>query len=563
MRRPVRLPTLPRRLQAGLLGSALLLVVLLGAAAALHSQERLEQEQQAIAEAHRHAAEAQRLLLLVADSQLTIRQWMISGRTEERDASRRAGELLAERGRGKVGRLEAALIAHGLPPLGPAFEHVLRVREQAMQLIETRGAEAALEAARHGGGLDASRQLREVLAELVRLQEHEIAAREERQRREQTFGLLALAGAAIAMLAMLLAAVIQVSLRRRAAELARAEMDQRGGEVATLFRMGELLQSSLSPDDIRRVVAHTAEELLPELSGAFYAFNNSRDRLDILGVWGAANLPPHLPEHFGPHDCWALKRGRPHGRGVNDGLRCDHAGDMDTCTLCVPMQARGEVYGVLQFFEGSGARLDGARLELAQALADGVSLALANQALREKLRNQALRDELTGLYNRRFLDETLPRLVSHAERRASPIAVLMLDLDHFKQVNDRYGHAAGDAVLREVGSLLLGRLRRMDVACRYGGEELMVLLPDCSAVDAVVRAQEICAMVRGMRDRADNALPKVTVSIGVAAWPEHGEQMGKVIEAADAALYAAKRAGRDRVMAAEATVPPLIAADPA
>jgi diguanylate cyclase (GGDEF)-like protein len=325
--------------------------------------------------------------------------------------------------------------------------------------------------------------------------------------------------------------------------------------------MGELLQSSVTPEDIRRIVAHTAEELLPDLSGAFYVFNNSRDRLDILGLWGHARLPPDLPEYLVPAECWALKRGRLHGRGIGDTLRCDHAGDGPSLALCVPMQARGEVYGLLQFHDdGTNGRLAAETVELAQALADGVSLALANLALREKLRNQALRDELTGLYNRRFLEETLPRLVAHAERRGAPISVLMLDLDHFKQVNDRHGHAVGDAVLREVGALLIARLRRMDIACRYGGEELIVLLPDCPAADALARANDICASVRALRDRAESSLPAVTVSIGVAAWPEHGEQVGKVIEAADGALYAAKRAGRDRALPAEAAAPALVLA---
>lgn len=557
-RTPTARPPLARRVQAGALGAALLLVTLLGAGTALQIYQALRQEQSAIAATYRAATEAQRLLLLLSDSQLTIRHWMLSGRIEDRDQSLRAGDALIQRGRELVGRLADPLAERGLPTLGATFEHLLRVREQAQGLIEAGGVDAAREAARHGGGLDAGRRMREVLQDLAELLEAELAQREAALREGQAMGLLVIAGSSVAMLLMLLAAVVQVSRRRMAAERARSQMDQRGKEVAALFRMGELLQSSLTPDDIRRVVAQTAEELLPSLAGAFYVFSNSRDRLDVLGLWGATRLPPDLPEHFAPNECWALKRGRPHGRGVGDRIVCDHAGDAPTLALCVPMQARGEVYGVLQFFDGGEGPLPAAQVELAQALADGVSLALANLGLREKLRNQALRDELTGLHNRRFLEESLPQLLAHAERRGAPVAVLMLDLDHFKQVNDRYGHAAGDAILREVGALLLGRLRRMDVACRYGGEELIVMLPDCSAADALIRAQEICGMVRGLRDRADSALPAVTVSIGVAAWPTHGEQMGKVIEAADAALYDAKRAGRDRVHSAAG--PALLAA---
>jgi diguanylate cyclase (GGDEF)-like protein len=546
-----------RRSRAILLAGGLFLVTALGAGAAFQSHRDLKYKQDRIVTLHRKVADVQRLLLLVADSQAVIRHWMISGRMEDRDASIRAGDALAIQGRELAARLAGPLAARGLPPVGETLEHVLRVREQAHAMIEAGALDATRQAVVQGGGLSAVAQLREVLGGFRNDIEDELTVLDAELREGQAVGLLLVGGSSLLMLAMLLGAVGQLARRRAAAERARAAMDARGREVAALFRMGELLQSSHAPEDIRRVVSHTAEELLPELSGAFYIFNNSRDRLDMLGLWGARGLPPDLPEHFAPDDCWALKRGRPHGPATGENLRCDHLGDADTCLLCVPMQARGEVYGVLSFFHPERRTMSAVEIELAQALADGVSLALANLALREKLRSQALRDELTGLHNRRFLDETLPRLIAHAERRGASLAVLMLDLDHFKQVNDRHGHAAGDAVLREVGRLLQARLRRMDLACRYGGEELIVLMPDCTASEALVRARELCDQVRSLNGGGGGALPQVTVSIGVAAWPEHGEQVGKVIEAADAALYAAKRAGRDRALPAEALAEPL------
>jgi diguanylate cyclase (GGDEF)-like protein len=551
-----------RHLQAMLLTGALMVVAALGGASALYSHRHLLEKQARIVALHREAADAQRLLLLAAESQAALRHWMLAGGTAERDAARRAGDALSEAGREIAGRLQGPLGARGLPPLGAALEHLLRVRDQAQAAHERDGA-ALRDPAMLSAGVAAVRQIRDVLGEFRAGVDAELAEADAALRDGQFIGLALIGGSSLAMLALLLGVVAQMARRRTASEAARHAMDQRQREVASLFRMGELLQSSHAPDDIRRVVAHTAEELLPELSGAFYVFNNSRDRLDVLGVWGHAGLPPHLPEHFTPDECWALKRGRPHGLAMGDRLRCDHAGEEETAVLCVPMQARGEVYGVLQFFNARQVALPPGRVELAQALADGVSLALANLALREKLRNQALRDELTGLHNRRFLEETLPRVIAHAERRSASVAVLMLDLDHFKQVNDRHGHAMGDAVLREIGRLLLSRLRKMDLACRYGGEELLVLMPDCTATEAMNRARELCAQVRGLRESQGGPLPPVTVSIGVAAWPEHGELMGRVIEAADAALYAAKRAGRDRAMSAEATMAPLpIAADP-
>lgn len=546
-----------RRTNTALLAGALLLVCALGAASAIVSSRDLDDKQARIVQLHREVADAQRLQLMTMEHKALHRQWLITGEQSDRDASVRMVDALQTQGRDLASRLERPLLSRDLPPIGAALEHVLRVREQMQALVDRDGIAVARGTALRGASAATMQRMRETLDDFVRQTENELAWLDHDLRKGQVIGLLLIGGSSVTMLALLLAVLTMLARRRAAAERASIAMDRRGREVATLFRMGELLQSSLSPEDIRRVVSHTAEDLLPDLSGAFYVFNNSRDRLDILGVWGSRGLPPQLPEHFAPHDCWALKRGRPHGRVAGDRLRCDHAADERSCTLCVPMQARGEVYGVLQFFDPAERQLPQAEAELAQAVADGVSLALANVALREKLRNQALRDELTGLYNRRFLEETLPRLLAHAERRGAPIAVLMLDLDHFKQVNDRYGHAVGDAVLREVGALLLARLRRMDVACRYGGEELVVLMPDCSAVDALARAQEICAMVRGLRDRADSSLPAVTISAGVAAWPEHGEQMGKVLEAADAALYAAKRQGRDRAVPAAAIAPAL------
>jgi diguanylate cyclase (GGDEF)-like protein len=546
-----------RRLTTALIAAALILISALGCAAAFYSNRHLNSMQGRLVQLYEVATQVQRLELLLAEAQVSIRQWLLDARTADRDASLRSTDQLREPGRRIAAQLEDALRARGLPALGALLEHELRVREQVHGLVEQGRLADARTLVAEAHARSAARQMMRVLEELNEALRADQARLDQELREGQAIGLGLIGGSSLAMLVLLLAAVALLTRKRRAAERSGAALDRRGQEVATLFRMGELLQSTVTPEDVRRIVSHTAEELLPDLSGAFYVFNNSRDRLDILGLWGHARLPPDLPEYLTPNECWALKRGRLHGRGIGDTLACDHAGDAASLALCVPMQARGEVYGLLQFYDGGEGLLPAATVELAQALADGVSLALANLALREKLRNQALRDELTGLYNRRFLDETLPRLVAHAERRAAPVSVLMLDLDHFKQVNDRHGHAVGDAVLREVGGLLLSRLRRMDIACRYGGEELIVLLPDCPAMDALARANEICAAVRGLRDRAESTLPPVTLSIGVAAWPDHGEQIGKVIEAADAALYAAKRGGRDRAMPAEVAAPAL------
>ncbi len=177
-----------------------------------------------------------------------------------------------------------------------------------------------------------------------------------------------------------------------------------------------------------------------------------------------------------PTTCWALKRGKPHMNLPGDGaLRCRHVTAHQT-TLEIPMAARGELYGMLEIGaqgDDAASRLD-TITPVAGAIADAMSLALSGQALRERLRNQALRDPLTGLYNRRFLEEMLERLCLDAERRKTPVAAIMIDLDHFKRLNDQHGHAAGDAVLRDVAAAILSCLRTTDIACRYGGEELAI-----------------------------------------------------------------------------------------
>jgi diguanylate cyclase (GGDEF)-like protein len=542
-------------MQAVLLGTALALITAFGTLSAIVSERQVRGAE---VEIHRLAGEveaAQSLTLMLTEAQSALRGWILTGRQEDRDVARRALETLDAAGRELAGDLQEPLLALGLSPLGASLEHLLRVHRQIESAFDQNGAPAAAELSRHRGEAAAEARIRMTLGEFRRARRAEMERLEAEERRAQLLGIGLIGASAAAMMSLMLVVLLMLWRQHGAAVAARQDMDRRGQQVGTLFRMGELLQSSLSQEDVKRVVSHTARELIPELGGAFYVFSNSRDRLDLVGAWpptGAA-AAPRLPDHFAPNDCWALKRGRPHGAAAGGGLRCDHVAEGDEACFCVPMQARGEVYGVLQFLPspGSAPSLE-ARGEIAQALADGVSLALANFALREKLRNQALRDELTGLYNRRFLEETLPRVVAHAERRQAPVSVLMLDLDHFKQVNDRYGHAVGDAVLREVGGLLTARLRRMDVACRYGGEELMVVMPDCSAMDALNRAHDICGMVRTLHEKPDSSLPPISVSIGVAAWPEHGEKMARVVEAADAALYAAKRAGRDRAFSAEA-----------
>ena len=181
-----------------------------------------------------------------------------------------------------------------------------------------------------------------------------------------------------------------------------------------------------------------------------------------------------------------------------------------------------------------------------------VALAFANLRLRETLRSQSIRDPLTGLFNRRYMEETLERELHRAARHQTLLGVLMIDIDHFKLFNDTFGHGVGDALLEELGSFLRANVRSEDVPCRYGGEEFIIILPEANLEDTVRRANQLRQGIAGMKlQRHGKSIGPVTISQGVAGFPEHGASAGQLLQAVDAALYRAKRGGRDRVVVAE------------
>jgi diguanylate cyclase (GGDEF)-like protein len=312
--------------------------------------------------------------------------------------------------------------------------------------------------------------------------------------------------------------------------------------------MADVLQSASDHLDANAVLKATAAELVPGFPGALYVFNNSRDRLVLSSDWGRAP-GTSLPETINPNACWAVKRGKAHtNHPAGSKLCCEHQQGAET-VLEIPMIARGEIVGLFQLFADgpdADARLR-AVADLGQALADGMSLALANMALREKLRNQALRDPLTGLYNRRYMEDILQRFVRLAERENREISLMMMDLDHFKRLNDERGHAFGDQVLRESAVVLLGSLRETDIVCRYGGEEIVVIMPDCPPERAVDKAETLRTRIEELSNTHGAS---ISASFGVASVPHTSQSLPDVLAAADAALYKAKQNGRNQVVMA-------------
>jgi diguanylate cyclase (GGDEF)-like protein len=193
------------------------------------------------------------------------------------------------------------------------------------------------------------------------------------------------------------------------------------------------------------------------------------------------------------------------------------------------------------------------RQQLAVAVGETIKLSLYNLKLREELSEQATYDPLTGLFNRRFLEEHLARELHRARRGKSPLCVVMLDLDQFKHLNDTIGHDAGDSLLRQLGQMLRDKLRKSDLAYRYGGDEFVLVLPDSSLADTQRRVEQIRVLIKETHIRHGCSVPDtLTISAGVAEAPEHGTTAPELLHAADNALYAAKQAGRDRVVAYQA-----------
>ncbi len=330
------------------------------------------------------------------------------------------------------------------------------------------------------------------------------------------------------------------------------KLEDHNRELTLFNEMGDMLQSCATLEEAHAVVIEFARQLFPEHCGALYQLNPLRNLVEVVATWG--EQPPEEVE-FGPQACWALRRGRPHSvLHSGDSLSCSHVHASDQSAppayICVPMLAQGEVKGV---FHLRSMSIDAHRNheQLAVTVAEHISMSLSNLALRETLRLLSVRDPLTGLYNRRYLEEALSRELHLAQRYNRQVGVVMFDLDHFKDVNDNFGHAAGDAMLRTVANFLNRSLRTEDIACRYGGEEFVVILPDTPLENSVRVAEKLWNGLRFLHtEYLGQSLTGITASFGVAAFSGDGQSARSLLDNADKALYQAKQEGRDCIRVA-------------
>lgn len=335
------------------------------------------------------------------------------------------------------------------------------------------------------------------------------------------------------------------ALQRANADLTRraGELERRNYEITLLSDMSDLLQICRTSDEAAAVIMQIMPQMFPGVSGALYIITASRNYAEASAIWGS--LSPQ--QICAPDECWALRRGRTYLlQDTQHALTCEHlATPRPQSTLCVPMMAQGETLGVLYLCLEQGPFPE-ALQQLAVTVAEHIGLALANMQLRETLRHQAIRDPLTALFNRRYMEESLEREVQRAIRHQTTLGVIMLDLDHFKRFNDSFGHAAGDMLLRELGRILQSHLRREDIACRYGGEEFTLIMLDTSLDTVIRRAEQIRAAAKQLAlTYRGQALGPVTLSLGIAVFPKHGTTGERLVRVADQALYRAKTMGRD------------------
>jgi diguanylate cyclase (GGDEF)-like protein len=354
-----------------------------------------------------------------------------------------------------------------------------------------------------------------------------------------------------------------------ATEMANAEqltLARHRDDFRLLNEMGNRLQTCLTVAEAYSVIANFAQRLFPNVSGVLHIVNKATGIFETAVTWGES--PPLLPG-FGQavslDKCWALHWGQvyasedpPIHKGFCPYLEQPGLGDY----LCVPMLAQGETLGILQLSRSNSLQTSVApsadarvasKREFAETVADHIALSLTNLRLQETLRYQVIHDPLTGLFNRRYMEEIFNRELDRASRRKMTIGVMMLDIDHFKLFNDTFGHAAGDAVLIEFGTLLKGYIRGEDISCRYGGEEFLLILPDASLHDTQRRAEQLLNEIQRMSvQHKGQPLPAITVSIGIASFPEHGSTIESLLTTADSALYRAKNEGRNQSVVAQA-----------
>lgn len=354
---------------------------------------------------------------------------------------------------------------------------------------------------------------------------------------------------------------LQTKYRQMEKELQKAQQDLDKSinclklykyEESILNEMGELFQSCQIVEDVYTVIGEYARKLFPGIQGVVYVLNKTNGMLEGLATWGGDTSP--ACKAFQKDACWALRRRRVHVvEGAATRLICRHMDDIKVRNeempyICAPLIVCGEVLGLLHLV-GEQGQLMADWKEMAVKVARWIAFAISYQGLRKELRDQSIRDPLTNLYNRRYMENALDRELSWADRHKRLLAVIIFDIDHSKRFYNTYGHQEGNTLIQEFAAYIDSHIRSEDYACRFGEDVFVIILPEAELKNTSSRINKLREGINYFNVHyQDSPLGKVTVSAGAASFPEHGTTADELLKAADEALKQAKEQGRDRVV---------------
>ncbi len=337
-------------------------------------------------------------------------------------------------------------------------------------------------------------------------------------------------------------------------------MKRSESDVILLGRMANLALSCLTQEEAMAIAGRFLPQLFPGEMGALFIRHDAQDYYESVISWGTEREW----QAFTGKECWALRRRRIYMvGGERKQPPCPH-GDFDPeryMSLCIPMSDRKDSFGLLHILvpisddTGSGANRDAEdaledKRRLAALTADVLTLLLVNLRLRKQIEDLSVKDSQTGCFNRSYWDVTVERELKVAHRTKRPLAVVLMDVDHFGQFTETYGHGASSMVLRDLGSFLRENIRDVDVPSRYGADEFALLLPDTTLETARHRAENLHEKMKDLSLRDGHThMRRITLSVGIAAYPDQGETFCDLIESAKKALKKAKDTGRNRIVA--------------
>lgn len=461
-------------------------------------------------------------------------------------------------------RREIDLFMEGLEeastPRAPNYTHIkdwqrviverVEHMDGTLELFQSQGAEATINRISSNVGKQRMDRVREMAARLKQEEQSSLVARNSVSEKYSRSLVVLLGVVAILNLALLGGAyrITQRAIERGSRSI--RQLEDKTAEIIKINQLSSSLQSCESIEESAEVFKHFMRLLFPGDSGGLYLMRASRNLLELIATWNEENALA-LSSVIEPHECWGLRLGASHVmREPCSDLGCPHQKQHDVPYVCIPLLAQSDIIGLLHMQVHDRARLAEIQLR-AELLAAHASAALASIVLREVLRQQSVRDSLTKLYNRRYLEESLDRELLRAKRNNGVISVVILDVDHFKQFNDNFSHQAGDLLLQEFAEYLRGQVRGDDIACRYGGEEFVLVLPGATQEQARERINVLRQnMVSLSLVFHGKKLPAVTASFGIATFPKDGEDREGLIRLADDAMYQSKRSGRNRVTTA-------------